>query len=538
MMIMITVLYAIFFIDTVLLWRSMVLTATEDFMWEILWDPDSFKLWLLASPELDVFPSLRQPAEDMFVSLTQPVEDLVTWAGPGIIAIWALLALSSSLRPKCDWVDAFGFWLGVGWILMVGKPVVRHYPALGAISAVREWPGSPKVENGRRRCGCPHVLRETSVTSDPLARKRAFHVGDAFILAAFTVMGIVSCRVFDRPAWSFLPGFGPRFYRTEMWHRVHGWLSFFLLSWTFAFIVLRWRKPRPPLAPALNIAFNILAGGKRMEHIELRRNDEVYLNALGAQRVPDPTTAGDFCRRFRESDIMDLMDAINQTRKRVSAEQPPEFFEEAIIDADGTLVETDAECKEGIDIAYDGTWGYHPLLISLANTAEPLYLVNRSGNRPSQEQADIFLDKAVDLCRGQASAKFCCGAIPSSRRPNIWTVGTTRATSASSSDTRPTTPSRPWQTPCRPRRTASWNDRPAMRFRPHHVNNPTGSRRRSSSGAGSRPFACSRRWSPSSTIASRVPTTLSRGRAPQATGNRPGADAAVRGVSLFLLHYQ
>ena len=150
----------------------------------------------------------------------------------------------------------------------------------------------------------------------------------------------------------------------------------------------------------LNIAFNILAGGKRIEHIELRRNDEVYLNAFGAQRIPDPTTAGDFCHRFRESDVMDLMDAINQTRKRVWAEQPPEFFEEAILDADGTLVETDAECKQGIDIAYDGTWGYHPLLISLANTAEPLYLVNRSGNRPSQEQADIFLDKAVDLCRG------------------------------------------------------------------------------------------------------------------------------------------
>ena len=150
----------------------------------------------------------------------------------------------------------------------------------------------------------------------------------------------------------------------------------------------------------LNIAFNILAGGKRIEHIELRRNDEVYLNALGAERIPDPTTAGDFCRRFRESDVMDLMDAINQTCSASGPQQPPEFFEEAILDADGTLVETDAECKQGIDIAYDGTWGYHPLLISLANTAEPLYLVNRSGNRPSQEQADIFLDKAVDLCRG------------------------------------------------------------------------------------------------------------------------------------------
>ena len=33
----------------------------------------------------------------------------------------------------------------------------------------------------------------------------------------------------------------------------------------------------------LNIAFNILAGGKRIEHLELRRNDEVYLDALGAE---------------------------------------------------------------------------------------------------------------------------------------------------------------------------------------------------------------------------------------------------------------
>ena len=81
------------------------------------------------------------------------------------------------------------------------------------------------------------------------------------------------------------------------------------------------------------------------------------------------------------------MDVINETRLRVWSQQPQSSLTEAILDADGTLVETDAECKQGMDIAYDGTWGYHPLLISLANTAEPLYLVNRSGNRPSHEQA-------------------------------------------------------------------------------------------------------------------------------------------------------
>ncbi len=149
----------------------------------------------------------------------------------------------------------------------------------------------------------------------------------------------------------------------------------------------------------LNIAFNTLAGGQRIEHIELRRNDEVYLNALGAERIPDPTTAGDFCRRFLESDVMTLMDTINQSRQRVWAQQPPEFFEEAILDADGTIVPSDSECKTGMDFTYKGQYGYHPLLVSLANTAEPLFLFNRSGNRPSQELADVFLDKAVTLCR-------------------------------------------------------------------------------------------------------------------------------------------
>ncbi len=59
-------------------------------------------------------------------------------------------------------------------------------------------------------------------------------------------------------------------------------------------------------------------------------------------------------------------------------EQPKEFFREAVIDADGTIAETTGECKQGMDIAYNGKWGYHPLVVSLANTGEPLYLINRS----------------------------------------------------------------------------------------------------------------------------------------------------------------
>ena len=148
----------------------------------------------------------------------------------------------------------------------------------------------------------------------------------------------------------------------------------------------------------LNIAYTILCHGDCLEDIERLRNDEVYLDALGAQRIPDPTTAGDFCRRFEAADVETLMDTINAVRVRVWQKQPEAFFEEAILDADGTIAPTTGECKEGMDMSYQGLWGYHPLVISLANTGEPLYRVNRSGNCISSHSAAAYLDRAIDVC--------------------------------------------------------------------------------------------------------------------------------------------
>jgi hypothetical protein len=163
--------------------------------------------------------------------------------------------------------------------------------------------------------------------------------------------------------------------------------------------VLKVHLPYHESDHVLNIAYNALCGGHRLEDIELRRQDEVYLDALGAQRIPDPTTAGDFCRRFDRLDIESLQSAMNESRLRVWRQQPRAFFDEAVIDADGTLVPTKGECKEGADFNYKGEWGYHVLLVSLANTQEPLFLDNRSGNRPSSEGAAARLDQAVALCR-------------------------------------------------------------------------------------------------------------------------------------------
>lgn len=163
--------------------------------------------------------------------------------------------------------------------------------------------------------------------------------------------------------------------------------------------VLKTHYPYHESDHILNMAYNILAGGECIEHIEDRRSDEVYLDALGARTIPDPTTAGDFCRRFAAADIEHLMDAINEVRLTVWRQQPDSFFDEANIDVDGVIAETTGECKQGMDIAYNGKWGYHPLVVSLAETNEVLFLVNRGGNRPSHDGAADWIDKGVALCR-------------------------------------------------------------------------------------------------------------------------------------------
>lgn len=154
----------------------------------------------------------------------------------------------------------------------------------------------------------------------------------------------------------------------------------------------------------LNLAYNVLTGGRTLDDIDRLRNDETYLNALGTRRIPDPTTAGDFLRRFHEKSIVSLMDAFNDVRLRAwdeAEKNDSRFFERATIEVDGTICPTLGECKAGMDMSYKGIWGYAPLLVSLAETKEPLYIVNRPGNTPSHTDSAQWIDRAIDLVSGK-----------------------------------------------------------------------------------------------------------------------------------------
>jgi hypothetical protein len=153
----------------------------------------------------------------------------------------------------------------------------------------------------------------------------------------------------------------------------------------------------------LTLAYSVLTGGTRLEDVDRLRNDVPLMNGLGAKLLPDPTTTGDFLRRFTEADIVALMDAINSVRPAVWRGRGADLLGDVVyLDADGTIVPTTGELKQGMDISYKGIWGYAPLLITLANTREVLYLVNRPGNAPSHADAATWIDKAITLVHPHA----------------------------------------------------------------------------------------------------------------------------------------
>lgn len=162
--------------------------------------------------------------------------------------------------------------------------------------------------------------------------------------------------------------------------------------------ILKVARPYQDSDHILNIALNLLCGGSTLEDIEIRRNDAAFLDAVGARAIPDPTTAGDFVRRFDEDAVWRLMHILNDVRVGVW-QRSGGATGTARIDVDGSIVPTTGECKQGMDLSFKGIWGYHPLIVSLANTSEPLFIVNRSGNRPSHEGAPHALDHAIAVCR-------------------------------------------------------------------------------------------------------------------------------------------
>lgn len=163
--------------------------------------------------------------------------------------------------------------------------------------------------------------------------------------------------------------------------------------------LLKVNKPYHDSDHILNMALNIHCGGKNIEAIEQLRNNIPYMNAIGAKRIPDPTTAGDFLRRMSFKSIEELMSINIETCQKAWLQTDKKFRKQAILDVDSTISETFGECKENMDISYKGKWGFHPLAITEATTGTHLAIVNRSANVSSDNDAAKWMNKSIAAVR-------------------------------------------------------------------------------------------------------------------------------------------
>lgn len=166
--------------------------------------------------------------------------------------------------------------------------------------------------------------------------------------------------------------------------------------------LLKRHKPYHESDHVLALVFNILAGGRCLDDLQRHRSNEAFLDALGARRIPGATTAGDFLRRFDSTSVRQLMAAMQRSSAQVWRRRPKRQRRVALIDVDGTVVQTDGECKEGMNLSYTGRWGFGPLVVSLANSQEVISVVNRPANRPSHDGAAPEMDAAIHWAVEQA----------------------------------------------------------------------------------------------------------------------------------------
>jgi hypothetical protein len=142
----------------------------------------------------------------------------------------------------------------------------------------------------------------------------------------------------------------------------------------------------------LTHVYNLYVGGTCIEDIADLQTSEPVRRMLGADRIPDPTTAGDFLRRFDGDAVKTLDQVIDRAQEKVwKRRYGKRKAERAIVDLDSCVRPVYGDQKEGTDFTYKGSFGYHPLVISLAGTLECLRLINRSGNTASADGSESHL---------------------------------------------------------------------------------------------------------------------------------------------------
>jgi|TARA_B100000315_G_scaffold19011_1_gene16781 hypothetical protein len=160
--------------------------------------------------------------------------------------------------------------------------------------------------------------------------------------------------------------------------------------------VLKRHKPYFESDHILNFVYNFLTGGEVINDIERLQEAEGILRILGTERIPDPTTAGDFLVRFKQKDIEDFQRSFDQIQNSALSLLDPKRKEVATIEHDSSIHEVYGEKKEGADYAYENTYSYNVQYVTLAETGDVLQQELREGNRYSSYGVSAILPGIFD----------------------------------------------------------------------------------------------------------------------------------------------
>jgi hypothetical protein len=156
----------------------------------------------------------------------------------------------------------------------------------------------------------------------------------------------------------------------------------------------------------LALAYTLYADGTCLEDQAILQGSEAVRRMVGACRIPDPTTAGDFLRRFRTvQDVGRLSAVTDEIEETVWSKLPGKIrrrrkkHELALVDLDGHIKPLYGVQKEGADFSYNGRWSYQPLVVSLGGSGECLKVVNQPGSARSSDAAARALKEVLPRVR-------------------------------------------------------------------------------------------------------------------------------------------
>ena len=156
----------------------------------------------------------------------------------------------------------------------------------------------------------------------------------------------------------------------------------------------------------LALAYTLYADGTCLEDQAVLQGSEAVRRLVGACRIPDPTTAGDFLRRFKTAqDVERLCGVIDEVEEAVwsklsrKTRRRRKKHEFALVDLDGHIKPLYGVQKGGADFSYDGRWSYQPLVVSLGGSGECLKVVNQPGNCRSSDAAAKALKEVLPRVR-------------------------------------------------------------------------------------------------------------------------------------------